>query len=136
MRPSAAAAFSPRPARGGSRTTRSSASLEERSARNSFGCCPDALHVGWDVALEIGERVRRRFHGQHLIEVACQALGKQSGAGVKVQRGAASAVGNDDLDQLVDEKAVGLEEGAGADPVVGSHSVVHKRLFADGLKGF
>ncbi len=102
--------------------------LRSAFGEESFGCRADAFHVVGHVVPKVGERVRRRFHGQHLIEVAGQALGKQAGAGVKVESGASGAVGHGDFDQLVDEKAVGLKEGAGADPVVGSHSVVHEKI--------
>ncbi len=105
-----------------------SAFREER-----FGRGAQALHVRRSIVLQVGERVRRGLYGKHLIEVTRQMGGKQSRTGIKIKRCAPCMLADDDLDQLVDKKSIGLKERAAADAIVLSGGAIDQRLFADEL---
>src|SRR5215469_3402052 len=55
----------------------------------------NALHVLRNVVAKIGERMRRSFDSEDVIEVACQVMREQSGAGVEVEGGAARLLRHD-----------------------------------------
>ncbi len=135
MRPSAFAVFSPSPARGGSSTTRSKASFAARSEKNASVVARSGFTFAGALWRQVGERVRRSFDGNYLVEVIGQMCGEEAGAGVKIERGAPGVFADDNFNQLVDEKAIGLEERSAADPVVLAGGVVEERIGADGLRG-
>ncbi len=132
MRHSAFAAFSPSPARGGSSTTRSGASLAARSARNfsvvmlrHFTLCGTLFRRS---AKECGED----FDGNHLIEVAGQMAGEQSCSGIEIKLQRALCRPPTTIStSLSIEITVRLEERAAADTIILTCRAVEQRVFAN-----
>src|SRR5579863_1791070 len=70
------------------------------------------------------------------MKVTSQGCGKQADSGVEIEREFTRASQGDDFYQLVDEVTVGLEEGSGADAMVGMTGVVGEKPFSIDQEGF
>ena len=117
MRHRAAAAFSPRPARGGSTIT-SQPPAWRHARRGSFLSSANAFHVMRDIAAKVVKGMRRGFDCENLIEVAGEMSSEQTGAGVEIECCPAGLLRHNNFHEFVDQEAVGLKEGAAAYVIV------------------